>query len=341
MNIERTPGRRRSSSNTSQGSPQRNDGKVSYSKHNINSNFSYNAPTTTPSSSASTTRSSVGVKTSKQIFPFENEALRLKQKCKDLSQKITDLEGSNELQSLLVSRLRQAIKRLRFEYTILMESLEKRSMDGPVPNIGKITADNLDPSDLQGLSLIDITKLLTTTPFEIAKANDVLLPYIQDELDPVIVQRQQSASIDSDNVPLTSLNSSPSKIATTTKLSGGDNKRKRGGGNGSGSQSSKSKKQSKDPNLPKKPANAYLVFCERNKAQLKIDFEENNPGAKVDMSKITSEAWNSLDKEGRKPYYEVFQKDQVRLMGMLLLMSRMKTVSTMMATMIQKQPIRK
>ncbi|GMG24588.1 unnamed protein product [Ambrosiozyma monospora] len=326
MNIERTPGRRRSSSNTSQGSPQRNinDSKISYSKHSINSNFAYSSPSSAPSSSSSsTTRSSVGVKTSKQIFPFENEALRLKQKCKDLSQKITDLEGSNELQTLLVSRLRQAIKRLRFEYTILMESLEKKSIEGPIPNIGKITADNLDPSDLQGLSLDDITKLLTTTPYEIAKANELLLPYIQDELelDPVNIQRQQQLQRESqntnvscsDNVPLASANSSPEvfKMATM-KASTGDNKRKKRGNGSSQSSKSKLKKQPKDPNLPKKPTNAYLVFCEQNKARLKTNFEINNPGSKVDMSKITSEAWNSMDKEGKKPYYEVFQKDQVR-----------------------------
>ncbi|GMG40612.1 unnamed protein product [Ambrosiozyma monospora] len=102
---------------------------------------------------AAASKASFNVKTSKQILPFENEALRLKQKCKDLTQRIQDVEHNNEIRAVLVSRLRQTIKGLRFEYGILLEALERKANDGAIPGLDKLTPENLDPSDLEGFLL--------------------------------------------------------------------------------------------------------------------------------------------------------------------------------------------
>ncbi|GME78932.1 unnamed protein product [Ambrosiozyma monospora] len=206
------------------------------------------------SAAAAAAKASFNVKTSKQILPFENEALRLKQKCKDLTQRIQDVEHNNEIRAVLVSRLRQTIKGLRFEYGILLEALERKANDGAIPGLDKLTPENLDPSDLEGLSLSEITHLLSTTPLEVAKANEKLLPKVCLDLDVSTAQTQsqnQQASISSQVSGADNANDA----ATTT-----GSKRKRG---------SNKVKKIKDPNLPKRPTNAYLIFCEMNKERLR------------------------------------------------------------------------
>ncbi|ODV82770.1 hypothetical protein CANARDRAFT_180910, partial [[Candida] arabinofermentans NRRL YB-2248] len=191
----------------------------------------------------------------------------LKQKCKDLKQKIIDVEGENEVTSIAVSRAKQAIKRLRFEYALLLESLEKKAADLSIPNIDKLTAEDIDAADIESIQLSDITHLLTKTPLSIAKVS----------------------------MPV----STTAGPATT--------KRKRGG-----NANSLKKQRMKDPDIPKRPTNAYLIFCEHEKNKVRKQIEEKDPDVPTDLSKAMTEAWKKLDDVARKPYYELYEQDRLR-----------------------------
>ncbi|SCU84473.1 LAMI_0C07624g1_1 [Lachancea mirantina] len=68
----------------------------------------------------------------------------------------------------------------------------------------------------------------------------------------------------------------------------------------------KKKGKERDPNLPKRPTNAYLLFCEMNKEEMKQKSVAN------DVSKALTDAWKNLDESARKPYYELYNEDRER-----------------------------
>lgn len=68
----------------------------------------------------------------------------------------------------------------------------------------------------------------------------------------------------------------------------------------------------RDPLLPKRPTNAYLIFCEAAKERVRKELEERSPGSATDLSKALTEAWKNLNAELRKPYYKLYEEDRDR-----------------------------
>ncbi|KAG7853534.1 hypothetical protein KL941_000584 [Ogataea angusta] len=184
-------------------------------------------------------------------------------KCVDLKVKIDELEFENEATAVAVSRAKQAVERLRYEYALLLEALGRKADEVSIPNVGQLTADDLDGDEIDSLRLADITHLLTKTPFSLAKNGF-------------------SASVGS-------LVAKKKRGANTLK-----------------------KQRLKDPTIPKRPTNAYLIFCEMEKERVKKQIESKDPGVPSDLSKAMTEAWRNLDDVSRKPYYELYEQDRLR-----------------------------
>ncbi|KAF6010838.1 hypothetical protein HII13_002951 [Brettanomyces bruxellensis] len=106
-----------------------------------------------------------------QSMPYESENSRLKHKCQDLKQKIHDLETQNILSAIATSRAKNTIERLRFEYVILLETLERKALALPIANADKLDADDLDKDNIDSLRLADITQLLSETPLAMARSS--------------------------------------------------------------------------------------------------------------------------------------------------------------------------
>lgn len=70
------------------------------------------------------------------------------------------------------------------------------------------------------------------------------------------------------------------------------------------------KKAVRDPHLPKRPTNAYLMFCEKEKERIKIDVMANGSGK--DISKVLTDSWKELDSEQKKPYQQLYEEDRER-----------------------------
>lgn len=67
-------------------------------------------------------------------------------------------------------------------------------------------------------------------------------------------------------------------------------------------------KEKRDPNLPKRPTNAYLLFCEMNKEKIKEQLGSNN----ADITKTLPEMWKHMDEDAKKPYYNLYNEDRLR-----------------------------
>lgn len=70
----------------------------------------------------------------------------------------------------------------------------------------------------------------------------------------------------------------------------------------------KNKKQrtrERDPNMPKRPTNAYLLYCEMNKDIIRQK-------GSFDVTKDLTEGWKSLTEEERAPYYQLYNEEKKR-----------------------------
>lgn len=224
------------------------------------------------------------------ILPFENETLRLKQKCKDLKQKISDLEAQNQVRAISVSRVKDAISRSRFEYSILLESLEKKSKSLPIPDLKNVTLDEIDAGTVESLRMEDITNLLSHTPLEMLNVKN-RLPGALGEL---LYERQQQFA-----------KAHQKELESPVKQT----RRKRGTVNGAGGNS---RKRVRDPREPKRPTNAYLFFCDSEREKIKTEWAENHPDEHIDLSKAMTEVWKSMTDDDKKPYFEKYEKDRAR-----------------------------
>lgn len=144
-----------------------------------------------------------------------------------LKRKVGELKENNEFLALAIQRTRLSVKRLKLEYSVLLERLESRV--------------DLDP--------------------ELRYEN-----------------------------PLPTLESFKKELLTKPLKK---------------TKSKRQKAKDRDPNMPKRPTNAYLLFCEMNKEKVRQQGSQ-------DVSKDLTEAWKNLNEQDRKPYYKLYTEDRER-----------------------------
>ncbi|XP_076465467.1 uncharacterized protein LOC143297160 [Babylonia areolata] len=86
----------------------------------------------------------------------------------------------------------------------------------------------------------------------------------------------------------------------------------------SGAPAGKSKKikleKDRDPNAPKKPANAFLMFCQQRRPAIQEEYfkEHKEEMAHHEMTRRLAQQWNNLSQEEKKLYYELYEQEKER-----------------------------
>ncbi|EGV61944.1 HMG-box [Yamadazyma tenuis ATCC 10573] len=177
--------------------------------------------------------------TTKDSAP-ESEEQKYRLKCKDLKRRIDEVDQSNELVTLAINRTKSSIRRLRLEYSILLERLETNSVSFPD------TLEEMSPPPSPSLDLNEKAKSGNKRPKKSTAPKGTL------------------------------------------------------------------KNRIRDPNLPKRPTNAYLIFCESEKERIKNETGDSSLSSVHDLGKNLVEAWKNLDEEARKPYHKIFEDEKAR-----------------------------
>ena len=209
-----------------------------------------------------------------------------------MKQKIADIEAQNQVRAIGVSRAKDSISRLRFEYSLLLEFLEKKSDTLGFPDLKSFTPSDIDAESIESLSLEDITKLLSTTPLAISNIQSLLPNALGD-----LISERHQQYINS---------SSATEAAPATN---GRTRRKRGVANGS---TASARKRARDPREPKRPTNAYLFFCDSERDRVKAEWAENHPNEHIDLSRAMTDVWRKMSNDDKKPYFEMYEKDKER-----------------------------
>ncbi|KXN68833.1 HMG-box, partial [Conidiobolus coronatus NRRL 28638] len=69
------------------------------------------------------------------------------------------------------------------------------------------------------------------------------------------------------------------------------------------------KRAEKDPNAPKRPSNAFLMFCQMERSNLKDYHPESSLS---DLTKMLGMKWGSMTVEEKKKYYDMYENDKIR-----------------------------
>ncbi|XP_033120192.1 HMG box-containing protein C28F2.11-like [Anneissia japonica] len=70
----------------------------------------------------------------------------------------------------------------------------------------------------------------------------------------------------------------------------------------------------KDPNAPKKPANAYLMFCQQERAPVQEEHQSQDKDeiSHQELTKELAKRWNELTSDQKQAYYDMYEKDKLR-----------------------------
>ncbi|KAG0246607.1 high mobility group box domain-containing protein [Mortierella sp. GBAus27b] len=71
----------------------------------------------------------------------------------------------------------------------------------------------------------------------------------------------------------------------------------------------KKRKTKKDPNAPKAPMSAYLLFCEEYREKVKSQNPDKSFG---ELGRILGEMWRSFDEDKKAPYVAKHEKTKAK-----------------------------
>ncbi|KAK7202765.1 hypothetical protein BZA70DRAFT_284911 [Myxozyma melibiosi] len=204
-----------------------------------------------------------------------SEEIKYKQKCKDLKRRISQIEDQNDILSLRIARSKRAVQRMRLERALLLEKLEERT-------ILKVDDSEGSPSPPPSVSP-------RTHKHRRRDSDGSLSPSSKDHVSGFTSISAHSATAKSANSPAPhSASAAPNSVPT-----------------------SKRKQPPRDPNAPKRPQNAYIIFCDHEKERVRADGIAHG-GENFDLTKAMAEAWRDLGDDGRKPYYELYDAEKAR-----------------------------
>ncbi|CAG8515512.1 10476_t:CDS:2 [Paraglomus brasilianum] len=200
-----------------------------------------------------------------------SDEIKYRRKYKELKKKIREMEEDNEKITLKLTRAKKNIQRLRIERSFLFERLE------------------------QTQPLNDSESEQSSRALQVESEDD--LSSVSSKEDDTGVKRGDGV----EHKDLVEFTEKPLQDASQTEEgtaeevpTGGNNKRRRA---------------HKDPNAPKRPRNAFLMYCQIEREQAK---EENANKGFQDVTRILSQRWKDLVPEEKKKYFDMYNKEKQR-----------------------------
>ncbi|KAJ3224536.1 hypothetical protein HK099_008335 [Clydaea vesicula] len=211
---------------------------------------------------------------------------KYKEKYKELKKKVHFIVGEVEQLSGLLSKAKIKIEKLKFERKYL-------SSIGSLSSSENSGVSEVENSDDEGSTNIRSHKDTTSNGAPIPTS----LPSV-----PTTSQSSNALpTAQKPNTLVTANNSFPAAVSTPiTPLA----------------VKPKKKKAPVDPNAPKRPANAFMLFCDMERAHLKKErdqLKEKMPGSEEDaglgnITKALGIRWKALSEDGKKEYQTLFQE---------------------------------
>ncbi|CCG81381.1 HMG box-containing protein [Taphrina deformans PYCC 5710] len=219
-----------------------------------------------------------------------SEETKYRKKCRDLKRRINEVEASNEGLVTKLARTKRFIRRARLERAFLLERLEAQA-----------------PKDSQGS---DGSPTPPASPSLESYSLDAMQGTFDNAQSPDPLRRSGSPGDSGHHTP-THDYSIPSAISNAASAHIANQKERKGSPAPGANNSTKKIKPPKDPNAPKRPKNAFLLFCEIERDSVRAAADPGT-GETVDIARELGRVWAEMNDDARKPYRDMYEEDKVR-----------------------------
>jgi non-histone protein 10 len=210
----------------------------------------------------------------------ESEEIKYRKKCKALKKRIAEIELANDTLITKLARTKRYIQRTRLERAFLLEKLES------------IASKEIQAED----------DLASPTP----PASPGFETYLAQK-HPGHSANKAAASPEpsrASNGQFKSANGTPSasKLRDEAKPTPNANQPK----------SKAQVRRDRDPDQPRRPKNAFLRFCDQEREAIKANWQGDETGEPLDLSRELGKIWQAMDETRRKMYQDQFEEDKLR-----------------------------
>ncbi|KAJ2891263.1 non-histone protein, partial [Coemansia aciculifera] len=215
-----------------------------------------------------------------------------KYRCRDLKRQLDELEEYNELLAVKLFRSQKRLRRMKIERNILLERFERTRHD-PFHNNGNRNDDSAASDSDSDVPLqnnfpraSDSEHAITTTTSARGR------------------RKTSTKTTTSTTVALNNSNNPPSSATSTPLLPPID----------ASSvvfvpSSARKSRSDKDPNAPKRPPNAFVLYCQNERPSVKSAGTTMNSG---DLTRALAETWKNLAKDERQKYFDLYEREMDR-----------------------------
>ncbi|KAJ2632240.1 non-histone protein, partial [Coemansia sp. RSA 1694] len=205
-----------------------------------------------------------------------------KYRCRDLKRQLDELEEYNELLAIKLFRSQKRLRRMKIERNILLERFERTRHDPLHNRIDDSPSDSDSDAPLKD-----------TFPRPAASDSEHAISAVT----PTARGRRKGGAQHPKAV-----NNPPSSTASTPLLPPIDATTVH-------ASSGRKSRSEKDPNAPKRPANAFVLYCQDERPSIKSAGTEMNSG---ELTRALAGTWKTLPKSERQKYFDLYEREMDR-----------------------------
>ncbi|KAI5780161.1 hypothetical protein DFH27DRAFT_362368 [Peziza echinospora] len=204
-----------------------------------------------------------------------------RKKCLELKKRIREIEDTNDVLVLRIQRSRRGIQRARLERAFLLQALEDRT-DARVDDSEGSPSPPPTPKE-KPLRIKRPRKDAQDTPSRHHSQSPTREVYPMASYQSTFTSVNPAAA-----VPVVeSVTSQPTLTVTPSGKKSGP----------------------RAPRGPKRPPNAYMIFCDKERNNIRREQEGDED---FDMHKALAKAWRDLGPSGQKPYFAEYDRNRER-----------------------------
>ncbi|KAF8451757.1 hypothetical protein BGX38DRAFT_1180948 [Terfezia claveryi] len=229
-----------------------------------------------------------------------------RQKCLELKRRIREIEDTNEVLVLRIQRSRRGIQRARLERAFLLQQLEDRTdarvddsegSPSPPPTVGATT---VAANAAAAAAMSDVMTHGPGSSLLLPKEKPLRVKRARKDAPDQPSSRQHSPSPPREVHPMSSYQSTFATVNPAAEILS----------HSTMPHTTISKKgSSRAPRGPKRPPNAYMIFCDKERNNIR---RENENDEDFDMHKALAKAWRDLGHAGQKPYFTEYDRNKER-----------------------------
>ncbi|KAJ2339337.1 non-histone protein, partial [Coemansia sp. RSA 2671] len=210
-----------------------------------------------------------------------------KYRCRDLKRQLDELEEYNELLAIKLLRSKKRLRRMKIERNILLERFERSHLnhnedfasdsDSDAPLRDTFPRPVVSDSEPVATALRPTSPGMVATPTARGRRKGV--------------QHHKAAH----NLPSSSTSTPllpPIDAATSSHTPTGRKPR-----------------SDKDPNAPKRPANAFVLYCQDERPSIKSAGTDLTSG---DLTRALAVTWKGLPQEEKQKYFDLYEREMSR-----------------------------